>query len=149
MENWPPMILNSAVTETPEAVVKECYRLISFEAGSEPNWDAFKSLFHPNAILTLRVFPGDPAITVMNLDEYAQLQVTEGMKKEGYSEKITEEKWLKHGDLAGSQVAFEIKFGDQAPIPAFDAFQLVHLEGRWWITMIMGEILPMGTPTDF
>ena len=140
MDNWPPATLENEITTTPEAVVDECYRLICFEPGSEPNWEEFKSLFHPQAVLALRVFPGDDAISVMNLDEYTVIQMRQGMKKDGDNEEIIRNEWLKHGSLAETRVVFTMQFGTEEPIMAFDAFQLVYLEDRWWIVSILSEI---------
>ena len=131
--------------------MKECYRLISFPAGSLPGWGRFKSLFVAKAVLTLRVFPGDETMSVMDLDEYATRQIRDGMKEEGYSETVIKQEWFGFGDVRETRVIFHMQFGDRQPTTAFDIFQLVKLEGRWWITSIMGEIPEVGVkvPSDF
>lgn len=144
MKNWPPVRLSEEIVSTPQAVVEECYRLISFPPGSLPGWDAFKSLFVPQAVLTLRVFPEDEAMSVMDLEQYTIQQIREGMKEEGYTETVLKQDWFGFGDVCETRVIFEMKFGDKEPVTAFDIFQLVKLEGRWWITSIMGEIPPPG-----
>lgn len=46
---------------SPEYMVEECYRLMSFAAGSAPYEERFPRLFSPKAALALRVFPEDTA----------------------------------------------------------------------------------------
>ena len=138
--------LGPDIVGTPEAVVDEAYRLISFEPGSEPRWDRFKALFSPRAVLAFRIFPEDDAVTIMDLDDYIVRQMREGMKEDGYSETILRRDWLVFGDVAEARVVFEMKFGEAAPIPALDVYQLVRREGRWWIVSIISEIPRPGTP---
>ena len=140
MDNWPPVELEDSITSRPEALVEECYRLISFPAGSLPGWDRFKSLFVEKAVLTLRVFPEDESMSVMDLDQYASQQIREGMKEEGYEEIPLRQEWFGFGDVRETRVIFQMQFGHQGPITAFDIFQLVRLDERWWITSITGEI---------
>lgn len=137
--------LPGEVTGTPEAVVEEAYRLIGFDPGGEPQWDRFKALFDQRAVLALRVFPGDEAVTVMDLDEYVVLQIREGMKEEGYEEIPGETEWYVFGDVAEARVVFQIRYGDAEPIPALDIFQLVRRDGRWWIVSIVSDIPKPGT----
>ena len=131
---------------TPAALVDACYSLISFEAGSEPAWDRFRALFLPQALLALRVFPEDDAITIMDLDQYMIKQMREGMKEEGYSESILKRSELVYRDIAEVRVLFAMRFGNSEPHTAIDVFQLVRSEGRWWIASIVSDILAPGEP---
>jgi hypothetical protein len=127
-------------TGTPEAIVDEAYRLIGFGPGEEPQWDAFRALFDPRAVLALRVFPGDPQITVMNLDEYVVHQIREGMKEQGYAEIPGETEWFRFGDIAEARVHFGMQYGKAEPVPALDIYQLAWREGRWWIVSIVSDL---------
>ena len=138
--------LEPDIVGTPEAVVDEAYRLISFEPGSQPQWDRFKALFSPRAVLAFRVFPEDDAVTIMDLEDYVVRQMREGMEEEGYSETILRRDWLVFGDVAEARVVFEMKFGEAEPVPALDIYQLVRREGRWWIVSIISEVPRPGTP---
>lgn len=144
MQNWPPVKIEEQIVSSPQALVEECYRLISFPSGSQPDWSRFQSLFVQSAVLTLRVFPEDASMTVMNLEEYTVHQIREGMKESGYAERILKQEWFGFGDVSETRVIFELQFGSEKPITAFDIFQLVKLEGRWWITSITGEIPKVG-----
>lgn len=129
---------------TPAALVDACYDLISFEPGSEPAWDRFCALFLPQALLALRLFPEDDAITVMDLDSYMVKQMREGMKEDGYSETILKRAELVYRDIAEVRVLFAMKFGNADPRTAINVFQLVCLEDQWWIASIVSDVLAPG-----
>ncbi len=126
---------------SPEEVVDRAYELISFAAGGEPAWPEFRALFtEPNA-LALRVFPGDPAITVMDLDGYVVHQMRDGLSEEGYSEIPGERTTTVVGDAAVVLQQFEMQFKDRRPVPAFDGFSLVRIEGEWKIASIISDMV--------
>ena len=139
-------LLDHETVATPQATVQEAYRLIGFEPRAEPQWDRFRALFDPRAVLALRVFPGDEAVTVMDLDEYMVYQIREGMKEEGYSETTLHEQSFVFGDIAEARVVFEIRYGDAPPVPAIDILTLVRRAGRWWIISITSDTPGTGTP---
>jgi hypothetical protein len=126
---------------TPQSVVEDAYRYISFAPGEEPRWGDFKRLFDTRSVLALRLFPKDKQVTVMSLDEYVQMQVTEGMKAEGYEEKILSTNYKMTGDIAEAHVHFQMVFAGDRIHDAIDIFQLVRREGRWWIVSIISEII--------
>ena len=131
---------------SPSALVDACYELISFEPGATPAWDEFRALFHPQAVLALRVFPEDEAVTVMDLDAYMVRQMREGMEEEGYSETLLERVEHAFHDVAEVRVLFEMKFGDTTSHTALDLFSLVRLGERWYITSIVSDFLNPGEP---
>ena len=131
-------------TTTPKAIVDAAYDLISFEAGSEPEWERFRELFLPEAVLAFRVFPEDETITVMDLDAYMVKQMREGMKEEGYSETVVKRTEVIYRDIAECRVLFHMQFGTAEPFTAIDIFQLVYRDGRWWVASIVSDILQPG-----
>lgn len=126
---------------TPEDVVDRAYELISFAAGGEPAWPEFRALFTTGAVLALRVFPEDEVITVMDLDAYVVHQMRDGLSDEGYSEVPGERSATVVGDAAVVLQNFFMQFKDRAPVPAFDGFSLVRLEGRWKIASIISDMI--------
>jgi hypothetical protein len=124
----------------PTEVIDRCYELISFAARSEPRWDEFRALFAEKAVLALRVFPDDPAISLMTLDEYCVRQMREGMKESGYAETVVDRDVRTIGDVASATVRFEMRFGETTPTPAIDVFQLARLDGRWRIVSIVSDM---------
>lgn len=126
---------------TPEEVVDRAYELISFAAGGEPAWPEFRALFTDRAVLALRVFPGDAAITVMDLDGYVVHQMRDGLSDEGYSEIPGERSTTIVGDAAAVLQNFFMQFKDRAPVPAFDGFSLVRIDGVWKIVSIISDMI--------
>jgi hypothetical protein len=126
---------------TPQAIVEVAYELISFAPGAEPRWAAFRQLFADRCALALRVFPEDPSITVMNLDEYVRLQMREGMKEAGYEERPINRAFTITGDIAEARISFQMIFGNGEAREALDVFQMVRRAGRWWIVSIVSEVL--------
>jgi hypothetical protein len=143
MSQWPPVPVDPEISGDPKKLVKECYRLTSFNAGSLPGWDAFRALFLENAVISLRLFPNDPEIWSGTPTDYARVQVDDEMEELGYSETPVNEEWFGFRDVAECRVMFDMQRGDQDPIRCFDIFHLVYRQKRWWISAIAGEI-----PTD-
>ena len=125
----------------PEDVVDRSYELISFAAGGEPAWDEFRALFTNPSVLALRVFPTDPTITVMDLDDYVMHQMREGLSDEGYSETPGERTTTIVGDAAVVLQQFAIHYKDQPPVPAFDGYSLVRVDGAWRIASIISDMV--------
>ena len=42
--------------------------------------------------------------------------------------------------LRKTPVELQMQFGDDEPVRALDLFQLVKVDGRWWIVSIISEI---------
>lgn len=125
---------------TPESLVDAAYRLISFGPGGEPGWSSFRRLFATPCVLALRVFPDDPAVSVMTLDEYVARQVRDEMHDTGYEERPLARTLVVTGDIAEARVRFQMVFGPQRIHDAFDVFQMVRRDGRWWIVSIISEL---------
>lgn len=126
---------------SPEEVVDRSYELISFAAGGEPAWPEFRALFTEPSTLALRVFPDDPAITVMDLDAYVVHQMRDGLSDEGYSEIPGERTTTIVGDAAVVLQRFAIQYKDRPPVPAFDGYSLVRIDGAWKIASIISDMV--------
>jgi len=137
-----PVDISPTCVESPEAIVDAIYELISFGPGGDPAWRAFRGLFAEQCVLALRLFPGDPAISILSLDDYVRKQVREDMKEEGYAERPLERSFSRTGDIASATVRFEMLFGAGETYLGLDQFQMVRREGRWWIVAVTGEIKP-------
>jgi hypothetical protein len=126
---------------SPEEVVDRSYELISFAAGGEPAWTEFRALFTELSVLALRVFPSDPTVTVMSLDDYVMHQMRDGLSDEGYSETPGERTTTVVGDAAVVLQQFFIQYRDHPPVPAFDGYSLVRVEGAWKIASIVSDMV--------
>jgi hypothetical protein len=127
-------------------VVDRAYELISFAAGGRPAWDEFRALFTEPCVLALRVFPADPAVTVMDMDGYVRAQMREGLSDEGYGEVPGERDVSVIGDVATVHQRFGMQFAAGEPVPAIDVFSLVRLDGTWRILAIVSDVEPAANP---
>ena len=125
----------------PEEVVDRVYELVSFAAGGEPDWKAHRALFTEPTMLALRVFPDDPQITVMDYDSYVVHQMRDGLSGEGYSEIPGERSTTVVGDVAVVLQQFAMQFKDRPPVPAFDAYSLVRIDGCWKIASVISDMI--------
>lgn len=133
------------MTSSPGETVDAAYELLSFDPGQEPDWAGFRSCFHPRALLALRVFPEDAAISVLDLHEYARAQMREGLKEEGYTEVPDRRDVDIIGSVATVRQHFTMNFAGRPPVPAIDVFSLVKVGGRWRIISVVSDMTAPGT----
>ena len=108
----------------------------------------FRALFTQPAVLALRLFPGDAAITVMDLDAYVAAQVTAAMKAVGYEERPVDAAYVQTGDICEARVRFQMVFAADRVHDALDVFQLVRLDDQWRIASIISEVLGAAPPAE-
>jgi hypothetical protein len=98
-------------------------------------------LFAPEAVLALRLFPGDPEISVLTLSDYERVQVTKAMRETGYEERLLKADYVELGSICEARVEFQMIFGPSDVHDALDVFQLARLGGEWRIVSILSEVL--------
>ena len=121
-----------------EAIVENVYETISFEPGSKADWDAFRALMAPGAILT-PVRGGD----VMTVEEFIA-SFEEVVKnpdnpftKRGFVERQLNAVTEIYGGVAHVFTTYETTFADGGPIGrGINSMQLVRLKGKWLISSI-------------
>jgi Putative lumazine-binding len=121
-------------------VVEGAYDTLAFDPGGEPDWARFAEVFVPNALLALRVFPGDPEVRVMDLPGYFEAQMGGGLKDEGYSETPSDRVTEVLGDVAVVRQRFTMNFTTKPPAAAVDLFSLVRTGGRWLIVSVVSDM---------
>lgn len=135
---------------TADGVVRELYDLITFEAGTTPDWDAVRSLFIDEAVIVLRT--GRDANTVFSVETWIQDFVTfierSEVEKTGFTEAITRTSATEFGDIANVWVLYEasIPGSQRPPQQGVDNFSLVLRDGRWLIAAITNEIPAIAGP---
>ena len=126
------------------AAVHELYDLVTFPAGTTPDWDHFRALFIPEAVVVLR--SSREATSVFSLEGFVQdwLRFIEGsnVTETGFAERIVRTHATVFGDLAHIWVLYEAEIpGRGRPAqPGVDSFQLVRRDGAWLIASITNEI---------
>ena len=129
--------------ETPEGLIEEIYRLVSFPAGTTPDWDAVRDLFIPEALVVLRT--SRDGSTVFSVDGFVEDFVTfieqSDVESTGFTERILDMQTFEWGDIAHVLVLFDSDIpGDgREPRAGVDSFQLIKRDGRWWIASITNE----------
>jgi len=139
----PDPALAQADLETPEGLIEEIYRLVSFPAGTTPDWDAVRDLFIPEALVVLRT--SRDGSTVFSVDGFVEDFVTfieqADVGRTGFTERILDMQTFEWGDIAHVLVLFDSNIpGDgREPRAGVDSFQLIKRDGRWWIASITNE----------
>jgi putative lumazine-binding protein len=129
------------LVSTPSDIVDSSYKLISFEPGAAPEWERFRELFVDQAVLALRVFPTDPAVSVMTLAEYAQSQMRHDLQDEGYSETPGSRSVEVVGDVATVRQEFTLNYAGKAPVAARDIFSMARTPDGWKIVSIVSDVV--------
>jgi hypothetical protein len=148
-----PLILGGQALETQEsaqtavgaeAVVRELYDMVTFPAGTTPDWDEFRTLFLPEVVVVLRT--SREATSLFNLEGFIQdwLRFIEGSNIEatGFSERIVRTHTTEFGDIAHVWVLYEAEIPGwgRPPQPGVDSFQLVRRDGEWKIASVLNEL---------
>ena len=120
-------------------VVDGAYDTLAFGPGGQPDWAAFAEVFDDRALLALRAFPDDIAISVMNLAEYAESQMRNDLESHGYSETPGERSIEVIGDVACVRQAFTMNFAHRA-VDAVDVFLLSRTGGEWRTLAVVSDI---------
>jgi len=129
---------------TAEGVVQALYDIVTFDAGTTPDWDAARALFIDEAVIVLRT--GRQETTVFSVETWIEDFVAfieqAQVEKTGFTEAITRMSPTVMGDMANIWVLYEASIpGDgRPPRPGVDNFTLVRRDGRWWIAAITNEI---------
>lgn len=133
------MMDNSADWESPEAIIRASYEVISGNAGEERDWARLKSLYAPGARL-IPIEQGSDGVqrpNMMSPDEYIASR-SPFFATESFFEWETDRREDREGCMAHVWSTYEAGrtlFGD--PIRCgVNSVQLWHDGSRWWIMSI-------------
>lgn len=132
---------------TPEAAIAAAYESIAREPGGEHNWDRFRSLHLPQAILISNVEQTGGEFRVMGLEDFitwAQSytdQISGTEQDRGFVEAGIHNVKNRYGDVVSVMSTYEKRFYDDEQVlgRGVNAFSLVHHDGRWWIVSIIWD----------
>jgi hypothetical protein len=126
------------------AVVQELYDLVTFEAGTTPDWAYARTLFLPEAVVVLR--SSRDATTVFSvdgwIDDFVRFIEEQNVVETGFVERIVQTESMEFKDIAHVLVLYEAEIPGwgRPPQRAVDSFQLVRRDGRWVIASIANEV---------
>ena len=132
------------VTASPEKTVKKLYELVTFEAGTTPDWDKVRSLFIEEAVIVLRT--SWDSCTVFSLegfvDDFVKFAENPNVKAAGFSETIIKMKTLEFGNMANVLVLYEahVTGSERPPQQGVDNFSLIKKNGQWCIISVTNEL---------
>jgi len=125
-------------------VVAELYDLVTFDAGTTPDWDKVRSLFLEEAIVVLRTTRTES--TQFTLEGFVQDFVNfierANVEQTGFVEEIVSMKSMVFRDIAHVLVLYDAQIPgrDRPPTQGVDSFQLIKKDGRWWIVSITNDL---------
>jgi len=129
---------------TAEGVVTELYGLVTFPAGTTPDWDRVRSLFLDEAVVILRTTRTESTVFTVEgfVQDFVNFIERANVVETGFSEKITKMKPMVFRDLAHVLVLYEAQIpgSPREPTIGVDSFQLVKRDGRWWIVSITNDL---------
>jgi hypothetical protein len=131
---------------SPEAIVTAAYASLDRRPGDPFDWDRFRSLFYPRAVLlpnteqtggTPRTFSPDEFAAWVD-ERQAEYAPIGGPKDRGFTEEELRSEVQRYGDVAHVLSTYQKRFWDDERVlgRGVNSFQLVHREGRWWIVSI-------------
>ena len=87
---------------TPESVVDELYRLVTFGPGTTPDWDQARALFLPEAVIVIRTSRTETGVFSVEgwVQDFIDYIERAGVEKTGFSESIVRTEPLVFGDIA-------------------------------------------------
>ncbi|KAA0251955.1 hypothetical protein FBQ97_02570 [Acidobacteria bacterium ACD] len=133
---------------TPEGVLTELYRLVTFPPGKEADWDAVRVLFLPEAVVVLRT--SREATTVFTLEgfvaDFVSFAAKPKVRELGFAERIVRMKVTPFREVAQAWVLYEASLpgSERPPQRGVDGFSLVRRDGRWFIASIVNDVVEEG-----
>ncbi|MEN8145853.1 MAG: hypothetical protein ABFS14_12995 [Gemmatimonadota bacterium] len=130
---------------SPEAIVAAAYASIQRAPGEDYQWDRFSSLFLPGAQMIPNTEQTGGRKQVLSVDEFVSRirngTTIGGDNDRGFAEEAISSKIERFGDVAHVFSTYQKHFWQDEQIlgRGINSFQLVHIDGRWWITGIVWD----------
>jgi hypothetical protein len=124
--------------------VRHLYDLVTFEAGTTPDWNVVRALFIDEAVVVLRT--SRDSSSVFSVDGFVQDFISfierANVEQTGFVEHIVRMKTMVFKDIAHVLVLYEasIPGSPRPPQQGIDSFQLIRQGGRWLIASVMNDI---------
>lgn len=128
-----------------DSLILALYDAVSFKPRSQPDWNRFRTLFHPDARLVppraKRENPSRPLNVDAFIEKVSTNFVSEDVTRRGFSSFELARRTNAFGRLAQVFSIYESRFdGGSAPLArGIYSLQLVHEQNRWWVLTILWE----------
>ena len=150
-----PVMANAQPDPQPEdvanidAIVAATYAAISHAPGEYFQWDRWRSLFLPGALLVpneeqtggeLRPMTVDDFVTWVD-EWYAENAPAGGQDDKGFEEAQIHSTVQRYGDIAHVMSTYARRYwgGEETLGRGINSIQLVHRDGRWWIAGVVWD----------
>jgi hypothetical protein len=136
--------------DTPESVVAEIYKLISFEPHTSPDWEKVKALFAEEAAVFLRV--SEEARTAVSREGLIDLFVASIEKNKlrdtGFTERLVSCKVKAFGAIAHCFAVYESSIPNESRPRArgVDSIQLIKRNEGWLVASLTNDVSGPGKP---
>jgi len=140
---------------SPEALVSAAYDAISRAPGEPSDWDRFRSLHLPDAVLVPAIEQTGGDFRPMSVDEFiawaeAWQQETAPIGSdadEGFFEREVHAVTARYGDIAHVMSTYAAGVPGAEPRPAgVNSMQLVFDGRRWWMVSVIWDEIPGAGP---
>lgn len=129
---------------SPEKVIRELYRLVTIEKGSQGDWDSVRALFIDEAVIVLRTSRTETSVFSVDgfVDDFIRFIDGYSIVETGFTETILAMNPWVYGDMAHVLVLYEaaIPGTDYPSNKGIDSFLLIRKEGEWKIAAITNEV---------
>jgi hypothetical protein len=131
-----------------EDVVRALYRMVTFDAGRNVDWEQVKALFIPEAVIVLRA--SRTSMNVLNrntfVDDFVKFIRDAKLENQAFEETIVAIKTQETGEVARATVhyAARIPSRERPAQHGVDVFLLMKTDGRWRIVAIVNELVRPG-----
>ena len=126
---------------SPEAIVTAAYDAIQRAPGEPFDWDRFRTLYLPGALLlpNTEQTGGTPrTLTAEGFIEWVDRVAPAQPGDRGFAEEEVHHVVHRYGDVATVFSTYTKRFADSDEVlgRGINSFQLVRRDGRWWIASI-------------
>ncbi|MCC7230608.1 MAG: hypothetical protein IT203_09465 [Fimbriimonadaceae bacterium] len=142
-------------TESPDAIVKALYDVISGPAGAKRDWDRMRSLFSEEAKMVAigRKPDGSSVRRVLTLEDYVKL-AGPALESRGFFEKEIARRTESFGNMVQVWTTYESRIAKDDAKPferGINSLQLWNDGKRWWILGIVwqGESANLTLPAKY
>ncbi len=136
--------------DTADGVVAELYDIVTFDAGTTPDWDRARALFVDEAVVVLRTSrEGSTTFSVEGwIADFVSFIENRNVVETGFIEKVVRTHSVVFGDIANIWVLYqpELPGSDRPAMQGVDNFSLVKKDGRWLIASITNEVVTPDRP---
>ena len=141
--------VNMADVVTPGAAITAAYESIQRRPGQGADWARFRTLFLPGALMVPNAEQTGGESRIMSVEDFitwvdahfAETAPIGSASDRGFQEEEIAREMEQYGDVAHAMSAYQKHYWESEENlgRGINSFQLVQLNGRWWIVSIVWD----------